>query len=629
MHASFSLHSHKNLGSVNDMSKSTNAKPAMSEDKNSKAPIKPFDPIAFSAAMMEAYEKARPVIEYSMEKAANQDLMNQNLDPLNVNPIMSEFMNNWMNNPEKLIDQQTKYWDKWLDIWHQSTMKFLREKGESLPLPQITTPKGDRRFKDEDWDNNALFDFIKQSYLMTCSWVDEMIENTEGLSKKDKEKLSFTAKLYTNALSPSNFALTNPQVLKETLNTGGKNLIKGFENMVEDLRRGDGTLSISATDYSAFKVGKNIAVTQGAVIYKNEMMELIQYAPLTEKAFKRPLLIVPPWINKYYILDLKPENSFIKWAVEQGHSVFVISWVNPDATLANKGFEDYMIQGVLAAMDQIKAITGEPDINAVGYCLGGTLLAMTLSHLQEKRQSNRIASATFLTTLLDFDEAGELKLFLEPKQIEMIEKTMQATGLFEGKNLQHTFKLLRSNDLIWSFVVNNYLMGKEPFPFDLLYWNDDSTNMPAAMQSFYLKNMYRDNKLTQKGAIKIADTPIDLKAVKTPSYILSTKEDHIAPWKATYQNMNLLGGKNRFTLAASGHIAGVINPPQKNKYCFWSSDLTPKKPEEWLKKAEEQSGSWWPHWQKWMKLYTGPKVEARAIQNPLTPAPGKYVKKKA
>lgn len=623
MHASFSLQALSFLGTVNTMSKKH---PAQAKSDQNQPPIKGFDPIAFSTAMLEAYDKARPILERSIEKATQKDVMNQNLDPLNVNPIMGKLFEEWINNPDKIIDKQTEYWNKWIDIWHESSMKML---GENAPKMHTTPTSFDRRFKDEDWDNSAIFEFIKKSYLMTCDWVDDTINTTETLNQKDKEKLLFTAKLYTNALSPSNFAITNPQVLKETLNTGGKNLIKGFENLIHDLQRGDGELSISATDYNAFKVGENLAITKGAVIMRNDMMELIQYTPTTQKAHKRPLLIVPPWINKYYILDMRPDNSFIKWAVEQGHSVFTISWVNPDASYANKMFEDYMKDGILAAIDKICDITGELDVNAVGYCLGGTLLAITMAYLAEKRQSNKIASATFLTTLLDFEQAGELKLFLDEEQIEMIDKVMQASGVFEGKNLQHTFKLLRSNDLIWSFVVNNYLMGREPFPFDLLYWNDDSTNMPANMQSFYLKNMYRDNKLAQKGGISIDGVKIDLKSIKTPSYMLSTREDHIAPWKATYQNTNLLGGKTTFTLAASGHIAGVINPPAKEKYCYWSNNLNPKDAEKWLENSSEHAGSWWPHWEDWMKLYTGPKVKAREIKDALESAPGTYVKKTA
>jgi len=444
-----------------------------------------------------------------------------------------------------------------------------------------------------------------------------------------KEKLAFTARLYANALSPSNFALTNPEVLRETVKTGGENLIKGFENLVKDLERGNGELQISTTNYEAFEVGKNMATTAGAVVAENDLMQLIQYEPTTKDVHKTPLLIIPPWINKYYILDLRPENSFIRWAVEQGHTVFVISWANPEAENANRSFDDYMTDGILSAIDTISKITGESNVNAVGYCLGGTLLSMTLAYLKAQGQDDKIVSSTFLTTLMDFENAGDLKLFLDDDQISAIIKDMAVKGIFEAKQLQQTFKLLRSNDLIWSFVVNNYLMGKEPFPFDLLYWNDDSTNMPAAMQSFYLQNMYRDNKLREVGGVSIAETPVDLSTITTPCYFLSTREDHIAPWEATYEGTQLLSGNNTFTLAASGHIAGVVNPPAKGKYCYWSAGKTPAAPQDWLKSAKEHEGSWWPHWDEWMQDYSGDTVPARKIKKAIESAPGQYVKKKA
>ena len=469
-----------------------------------------------------------------MEKAAEQDVLAKNFDPLGVKPLFAELAEKWMHDPEKFWDLQRGYWEKSLEIWHRANLKLLGKDAE----PVVKLAKGDHRFKDEDWANNAAFDFIKQSYLLTCATVDKAIRETDGLDQNKKDKLAFTAQLYANAMSPSNFALTNPQVLKETLSSGGDNLVKGFQNLVKDLQRGDGELAISTTNYEQFTVGENIATTKGAVVYENDLIQLIQYEASTDTVHKRPMLIVPPWINKYYILDLRPENSYIKWAVEQGHTVFVISWVNPGPQMANTGFEDYMKDGVLAAMDAIKQATGEADVNTVGYCLGGTLLSMTLAYLQAKGQEERVASATFLTTLLDFENAGELKLFLDGDQIETLTKEMAEKGIFEAKALQQTFKLLRSNDLIWSFVVNNYLMGKEPFPFDLLYWNDDSTNMPAAMQSFYLRNMYGANALAQKGGITIDDVKIDLSTIKTPAYFLSTREDHIAPWQATIKGHN-------------------------------------------------------------------------------------------
>lgn len=603
------------------------ARKSMPEDNTTEN--NPFDPLAISQAMIKAYESAMPAFEKFMQSAAQNaanidaEALGKNLDPLGVNPLYAELMEKLAENPDKFWELQKGYWENWFEIWRNTGLKAMGK--ESTPI--IAPEKSDRRFAHEDWQKNAAFDFIKQSYLLTCNYIDKTIRETEGLDKSKRDKLAFTAQLYANALSPSNFALTNPAVLEETVKTGGENLIKGFENLVKDLERGKGELAISATDYNAFKVGENIATTKGAVVYQNELIQLIQYEASTEKTFKRPLLIVPPWINKYYILDMRPENSYIKWAVDQGHTVFVISWVNPGPELADKCFEDYMHEGIIAACDEIRKITGEADLNAIGYCLGGTLLATTLAYLNAKGQNNRIASATFLTTLIDFEEAGDLKMFLGEEQIEALEKSMKKTGLFDAKILQQTFKLLRSNDLIWSFVVNNYLLGKEPFPFDLLYWNDDSTNMPAAMQSFYLRNMYRDNKLKKAGEIEIDDIKIDLTTIKIPAYFLSTREDHIAPWQATYQGAHLTSGDNTFTLAASGHIAGIVNPPAKQKYCYWTSEKLPAEPEKWLENASENQGSWWGHWQNWIEPFAGEKTAPRTIGKAIEPAPGSYVKK--
>ena len=504
----------------------------------------------------------------------------------------------------------------------------MGEETQAIMKPE----KGDRRFKADEWNENALFDFIKQSYLLTCEWMDKSIRNAQGLTPEQKERLAFAGKLYAGALSPTNFAMTNPDVIKETIRTGGENLVKGFENLVEDLGRGHGELKISTTNYDAFKLGENIATTPGAVVYQNDLMQLIQYEPTTEKVFKRPLLIIPPWINKYYILDLRENNSFIKWATEQGHTVFIVSWVNPDKKLAQKGFEDYMKEGIIAALDQIKSITGAPDCNAIGYCLGGTLLSITLAYLAAHKQDKRIASATFLTTLTDFEHAGDMKLFMSDEQLKIMEQQMADSGVLQAKQLQQTFTLLRANDLIWSFVVNNYLMGREPFPFDLLYWNDDSTNMPASMHSYYLRKLYRDNLLAKPGGISMGDTSIDLGKIKTPAYFLSTSEDHIAPWQATYEGARNFGGPKQFTLAASGHIAGVVNHPAKEKYCYWSSSVDmPKKPHEWMESTKEHAGSWWPHWQKWINDFTGEKTAARKIdkKKAIEPAPGSYVKVKS
>lgn len=582
-----------------------------------------LDPVAFSQAMAKAYERAQPVIEDFIEK--QRDAGNQiNFDPLNVSETYSEFLESFWNNPDKFWELQIEYWQKGMELWQESTFKFMGEDAKPIIQPQ----KGDRRFKAEEWQDSALFDFIKQSYLLTCEWMDKAVRSAEGLDETKKQKLAFSTQLFANALSPTNFAMTNPDVIKETLKTGGENLIRGFENLIEDMERSHGSLKIRTTDYDAFELGDNIATTKGSVIYQNDLIQLIQYEPTTKEVFKRPLLVIPPWINKYYILDLREDNSYIRWAVEQGHTVFVVSWVNPDKDLAKKRFEDYMLEGIIASLDEIKRATGEPDCNVVGYCLGGTLLTITLAYLKAHNQEERVASATFLTTLTDFENAGDLKLFMDDEQLKLMDRQMAENGFLEASHLQQTFSLLRANDLIWSFVINNYLMGKEPFPFDLLYWNDDSTNMPAAMHSFYLRKLYRDNLLVEPGGISMDGTPIDASKVTTPAYFLSTREDHIAPWRATYQSTQLMAGPKQFTLAASGHIAGIVNPPAKNKYCYWTAKDTPNNPDTWLETAKEQDGSWWPHWQSWLKNHAGDKITARKIKNAIEAAPGSYVKKK-
>lgn len=584
------------------------------------------DPVVLGRALMEAYEKAQPLLQEYMKKWEKEDaaaqFANINFDPLNVREAYMGFLDKITADPNKFMEIQAEFMQDWMSLWQESVNKFMGNPAK----PVIEPDKADRRFKAAEWQESALFDFIKQSYLLTCRHMDKVVHDVDGLSEKQRDKLAFQTKLFTNALSPTNFLLTNPEVLNETMKTGGENLVKGFENLIKDLERGHGNLNISTTNYAAFELGKNIAVTPGQVIYQNDLMQLIQYAPQTGEAFEVPLLIIPPWINKYYILDLRSGNSMIEWMVQQGHTVFTISWINPGKELAGKQFEDYMKEGILEALAQIEKATDQKKTNVIGYCLGGTLLAITLAYLSEKKQAQRVASATFLTTLLDFEECGDLKLFLDDEQLEFIEKDMAEKGYLEGKEIQRTFSLMRANDLIWSFVVNNYLMGREPFPFDLLYWNDDCTNMPAAMHGFYLRNMYRDNRLVRKNGITVDGVGIDLSKVKTSAYFLSTREDHIAPWKATYQGTQLLGGDCTFTLAASGHIAGVVNPPAKQKYCHWEYTQTPVESKDWLENAKQIEGSWWPHWQAWIEGFAGKKVTARIVKDGIEPAPGSYVK---
>ncbi|NQU56241.1 MAG: class I poly(R)-hydroxyalkanoic acid synthase, partial [Rhodospirillales bacterium] len=431
----------------------------------------------------------------------------------------------------------------------------------------------------------------------------------EVLDDKTAKKVYFYSRQFMDALSTSNFVLTNPEVMRATLESNGDNLVKGLDNMIDDLEKGKGKLKISMTDHKAFKVGENLALTPGKVVYQNELMQLIQFEPSTKQVHRRPLLIMPPWINKYYILDLRAENSFIKWSVDQGHTVFVISWVNPDEKLAHKTFDDYMLEGPLAAIAAIEKATGEDKINVVGYCLGGTLLACTLAYMAAKKD-DRIKTATFFTAMVDFSDPGELGVFIDEEQLDSLEKKMDKKGYLEGAHMATTFNMMRGNDLIWSFVVNNYLLGKDPFPFDLLYWNSDATRMTPAMHSFYLRKMYLENKLVEPGGITLDGVPLDLGKITVPTYIISTREDHIAPWQSTYAAVNLFSGPVKFVLSASGHIAGIVNPPAANKYCYWSADgkkKNPKKPDAWFKGAQQYEGSWWADWDKWTQNTEAPQ----------------------
>jgi polyhydroxyalkanoate synthase subunit PhaC len=550
-------------------------------------------------------------------------------DPLNIGAAFLDLTARMMANPAKLMEAQASLWQSYMELWQTTARRMMGEQTQ----PVIEPSRGDRRFKDKDWQENPVFDFLKQSYLLTSRWLLDTVHSVDGLDEKTSKKIDFYTRQFVDAMAPSNFAATNPEVLRATVESGGENLIKGLDNLLEDLESGKGRLRIKMTDMEAFEVGRNVAVSEGKVVFRNDLIELIQYAPKSETVYRRPLLVIPPWINKFYILDLRPENSFVSWLAGQGHTVFVISWVNPDERLAAKSFEDYMFEGPLAALDAIEKATGERDANVIGYCLGGTLLASTLAYMAVKKD-DRVTSATFLTALTDFTEPGDLGVFIDEEQLKHLEADMNKRGYLEGAHMATTFNMLRANDLIWSFVVNNYLLGKEPFPFDLLYWNADSTRMPAAMHSFYLRKMYQENKLAEPGGITLGGVPIDLREVKTPAFFLSTKEDHIAPWETTYTGTQLLKGPVRFTLAASGHIAGVVNPPVPSpRYGHWAGDKTPPSPKDWLTGAQEKPGSWWPTWQEWIEAYGGGRVPARVPGKgklkALADAPGTYVMVKA
>jgi polyhydroxyalkanoate synthase len=510
-------------------------------------------------------------------------------------------------NPWKLAETQMKmFWDQ-VELLQVSALKMMGHTAQPVTEPA----KGDNRFRDDDWQNHFLFDYFKQSYLIAARHIHDAVSSTEGLSEETSKKVNFFTRQYIDALAPSNFVLTNPQVLRETVNSGGQNLIRGLNNLLEDIERGNGQLRITMTDDKAFKVGVNVATTPGKVVHQTDLMQLIQYQPLTKDVYKRPLLIIPPWINKYYILDLRQKNSFIRWALEQGHTVFVVSWINPDRRHADKSFEDYMFEGSLAALDAVQQATGEKEVNVIGYCLGGTLLGATLAYLAEKKDP-RFVSATFFVSLLDFSIPGELGVFIDEQQVQSLERRMNERGYLEGSEMGTTFNMLRANDLIWSFVINNYLLGKEPFPFDLLYWNADSTRMPAKMHSFYLRNMYMKNALKDPGGITLGGVPIDLRKIRIPAYFVSTAEDHIAPWQSTYLGARALSGPVRFVLGGSGHIAGIVNPPSAAKYGYWTNGVLAETPEAWQAKAQYQEGSWWTDWQAWIDRLNGAqRVPAR------------------
>ncbi|MBX2830508.1 MAG: class I poly(R)-hydroxyalkanoic acid synthase [Rhodospirillales bacterium] len=596
----------------------------MSDQQAIETEITHPDPEKLSSAMAEIAERSQRLVSDFLARQA-EDPEISDPDPLNIGSAFAELTSHIMQNPGKLVEAQIDLWQQYYTLWHNTTLRMMGEESEPVASPK----KGDRRFRDEAWENNELFDFIKQSYLLSSQWMQNVVQEVDGLDDKTAQKVEFYTRQFVDAISPTNFLMTNPEVLRTTIESGGENLLKGLQNLLGDLERGKGKLQIRMTDLDAFKIGENVATTEGAVVGRTPLMELLQYKPSTEKVAKRPLMIIPPWINKYYILDLRPENSFIKWAVDQGHTVFVLSWVNPDKKLAEKSFEDYAKEGVLAALDFIEQATGEKEVNAIGYCLGGTLLSSTLAYMA-KTGNERIKSATFLTTLTDFDKSGELSVFVDDEQIKSLEHKMSKDGYLDGRDMSMSFNMLRANDLIWSFVVSNYMLGKDPFPFDLLYWNSDSTRMPKAMHSFYMRNMYNKNLLREPGGISILGEKIDLRDIKIPVYFLSTREDHIAPWQATYAGTQLMSGQVKFVLSASGHIAGVVNPPAANKYCHWTYNRTPADPEDWMAKATQHEGSWWMDWQNWISRRSGGKVDARKEGDGklkvLGPAPGDYVK---
>ncbi len=589
------------------------------------------DPAEFVRNMVKVAERSQRLMQKFVNRQINRQAEPPKLgDPSRARAIAPAFLDltkHMLANSNYILEAQSKIWPAYLQLLQGTIRRLL---GEEAP-PTVTPDRNDKRFRAPEWTESIAFDFIKQSYLLTSNWLMQTVTGVDGMEQANARKVAFYTKQFVDAISPSNFVLTNPEILRATLTSNGENLLLGLEHLLEDLERGEGKLSIRMTDMEASEVGRNIAITPGKVIFRNPLIELIQYTPTTETVYQRPLLIFPPWINKFYILDLTEEKSFIKWAVAQGYTVFVVSWANPDAELANKTFESYLLEGVYPALDAVELATGESEVNAIGYCIGGTLLTAALAHMAA-RKDTRIKCATFFAAQADFSEAGELKVFIDEEQINALgEKMDQAGGLLESSEMSNTFNMLRSNDLIWSFVVNNYLMGRQPAPFDLLYWNSDQTNMPKEMHLFYLRECYLKNNLA-KGEMVLAGEKLDLGKITIPVFLQSSLDDHIAPYRSVYKSTKLLSGPVQFLIAGSGHIAGVINPPSANKYNYWKNESLPDDVEEWRKGATEYPGSWWPNWHIWHAAQSGAKVPARIPGSGKLPvledAPGSYVRVK-
>jgi polyhydroxyalkanoate synthase len=532
------------------------------------------------------------------------------------------------NKPEKVLENQQKAMSSLYELWGNSFDNILSTETDKQQPKKVA----DKRFKHKAWNDSPYFELIKKSYLLTDNTLYAMENEIDYLDENTAKKAAFYTRQFIDAMSPANFIATNPEVIESTIQSNGTNLLKGFENFCNDFNSESGQLRIKMADLNAFDLGTNIAISPGKIVFENELMQLIQYSPTTEKVFKRPLLIIPPWINKFYILDLQPKNSFIKWLTEQGHTVFIISWVNPDASHREKDFSDYVFQGPMAALDAISKATDEDEVNVIGYCIGGTLLSATLAYMHAK-EDKRIVAASFLTSLIDFSEPGDLGVFIDESQISDLEKKMNSQGFHEGKDMALSFNLLRANDLIWSFYINNYLLGKSPQKFDLLYWNSDSTRMPAKMHSTYLRKMYLENIFKEPGGISIGDIQIDVSTIETPSYFISTEDDHIAPWKSTYLGAQLLSGPTRFVLGKSGHIAGIVNHPDAMKYGYYTGPSPKDNADSWYTKTKSHEGSWWLDWQKWFISVAGDeKVSARIVGSgglaSLEDAPGSYVRVK-
>ena len=524
--------------------------------------------------------------------------------------------------PMALMTAGAQAWAKGLETWG----KML---GGVTPPTDADKNRKDRRFAAPEWSENPIFDTIRQTYLRVSDQLLGTVDEIENLDVGTREKLRFATRSFVDAMSPSNFAVTNPQVLKRTLETRGENLLKGLANMLKDIAAGQ----LTQTKPGVFEVGKNLATTPGKVIKQTPLYQLIQYTPTTDEVLKTPVVIFPPWINRFYILDLSPEKSFVKWCVDQGISLFMVSWKSADESIADASLDDYVLNGQIDAIDAVREALDVESVHTIGYCVAGTTLAATLAYLQAKKQQAKVKSSTFLTAQVDFTEAGDLKLFLGDETMSLLRQLTAEKGYLDGRYMAATFNLLRGRDLIWSYVVNNYLLGEEPPPFDLLYWNSDTTNLPAGWHRDYLESLYKANKLAEKGGISVSGTAVDIDQVKTPSYVQAGREDHIAPPQSVWKIMAHFAGPKRFVLAGSGHIAGVVNPPAAQKYQYWINDKPGDTLQAFVDGAREHKGSWWPDWLGWLKKQdsemvkaTGARVPGKGKMKAVEDAPGSYVK---
>jgi polyhydroxyalkanoate synthase len=599
---------------------------AMPDTQQTPSPYTLADPVQFAQNMAKVFEQAATIARMLAErpKPVLEEAETQITPMDQVTKTLGTVAQTYINNPQKLMDAQMQLWNAYGQLWQSAWTRALGQQAQPVAAPA----RADKRFKDKDWQENAVFDFLKQFYLVSAGWAQEMVQKAEGIDEHTRHKARFYVEQITNALSPSNFAITNPEVLRTTLATSGANLVEGLKHLQDDLQSSGGRLRIKQTDMTAFEIGRNLATTPGKVVFRNDTFELIQYSPSQAQTYAYPLVIFPPWINKFYILDLNPQKSFVKYAVDQGLTVFIVSWINATEGQAGKSFADYMRDGFLQAIGAALEATGAEKVNVIGYCIGGTLTAASLGWMAAQKDT-RVNAATFFTTQVDFEKAGDLLVYVDEEQIKWIEDRMKDKGYLPGDRMADAFNLLRSNDLIWSYVVSNYMLGKDPMPFDLLYWNADSTRMPAGVHSFYLRECYMNNSLSQ-GKMVLDNVRIDLKKVKLPIYNLGARDDHIAPLASVFRLGQYFGGPTRLVVSGSGHIAGVVNPPDAKKYQFWTNEQGAATLEDWLKGATETPGSWWPDWAKWISEKSGPKVKApfpgSGKLKPIEDAPGSYVR---